>query len=222
MCHDDDSTSSCTNIIDAEVLRSTTAALVMTLLRYLTDDSVYAHRAPVQLWALTDVDSHLMGNSLDGRTLRWLDKIGGVGAGIDLFCYEYALKSEDQSMDIFEEQWGCLSFIEKFVERIRAESIDYEHDEIPASDKPLVLDIDNTLFYVQDFADEICANTSTARLKKRKHFAFLHHIDADTSEVLDVRDMVIKELHVVGCEIAYLLPGHGHGDGDGNTNAKLG
>ena len=123
----------------------------------------------------------------------------------------------------------CVACSERgFVERISAEPIDHEHDEIAASVKPLlVLNIYNITYLrrpyrgdaghrdvvvvpplaeaLRDLVDEYRTDlfeydhchTSTACLKKRKHFALPHHIDTDTNEVLDARDMVNDVLYSV-------------------------
>ena len=72
-----------------------TLVLELSLLSFVSGDAVYfvaSHRALLRLWTLRDSVTNLVGNSLDGGTLRWLNRNSGVGAGIDSF-YEYLLKS---------------------------------------------------------------------------------------------------------------------------------
>ena len=71
----------------------------------------------------------------------------------------FAACTQDQIIDIFEESFGYLSFVDKFTARIRSDPVDYPNDRIASSTKPLiVLDIDNTILFVRYFGDEICVD----------------------------------------------------------------
>lgn len=64
------------------------------LLSKLVDDPVFervARRAVKTLWLLREKKTGLLGNVVDVDTGEWVNKMSGLGAGIDSF-YEYLLK----------------------------------------------------------------------------------------------------------------------------------
>ncbi len=65
------------------------------LLSKLIDDPVFeavARRAAKNLWMRREKSTGLLGNVIDVETGEWVNKMSGIGAGIDSF-YEYLLKS---------------------------------------------------------------------------------------------------------------------------------
>ena len=64
------------------------------LLSRLVNDSIFdevARRAAKRLWYMRAKNTGLLGNVIDVETGEWIDKMSGVGAGLDSF-YEYLLK----------------------------------------------------------------------------------------------------------------------------------
>lgn len=94
------------------------------LLSRLLDDPVYegyARRANKVLWNLRAKSTGLLGNVIDVESGRWIEKLSGLGAGLDSF-YEYLLKSyimfgEYEDYEMFAEAYRV---IKQYMRRGRA------------------------------------------------------------------------------------------------------
>ncbi|XP_054163737.1 ER degradation-enhancing alpha-mannosidase-like protein 1 [Oppia nitens] len=85
------------------------------LLSRLLGDPVYesvARRATQALWRMRAEQTGLLGNIIDVETAEWIDKMSGLGAGLDSF-FEYLLKSyilfgESEDYRMFNESYTII------------------------------------------------------------------------------------------------------------------
>ena len=107
-------------LLDKSVNRTCLAGAGTLLLEFgmlsrLLDDPTFegvAHRAMMALWERRSPKTGLLGNEIDIQSGEWVNKLSGLGAGMDSF-YEYLLKAyiflgRDEYLDMFMQVYHSI------------------------------------------------------------------------------------------------------------------